>query len=604
MYIFDKIDAYIKGIVEDHLNSTMPVEAAPEKANIIAALRSNPPSEGKIKADYSTNAAMVITKSFRDFNKRIGENVLDTNLPKIASSIADKIKENEYVDSVVVMGGYINIIFRERLWNDVIAEILTAGASFGTCSDKKPGKVNLEFVSANPTGPLHIGHCRGAIIGAALARIMEKAGYDVTKEYYMNDYGVQIHTLLESVQFRYEQLCGHHIGENVPDGCYPGEYITEYSEKLYNEYGRAFENMSADEFYAENKQRAVDAMMDRIRSDLKLLNVEMDVFTSETKLVESNAAERALEFLTQKGYTRIGSLEKPAGNNNSEDDLDDYTPEEHLLFESTRFGDDKDRVLRRANGQLTYFASDIANHKDKFDRGFNELINIFGADHGGYVARLTAAVRAITDDQATLKVLLCQMVSLEKDGVEFKMSKRKGTFILVSDLAEELDIDELKLFMLSRNPDAQMVFDTVKIKEQSKDNIVYYILYAYARTNSLLNRYYEKTGKEFAFDAEKAGFADAYYKNADTAAAVKGLIEKAAEYPNTLLAAAKAYAPNILVDYLKNLAGKFHSLWSSDIKFISDDEDATLANMALVKSVATVLENALGCCGIVPRAKM
>ena len=603
MYVFDKIDAFIKQSVQLFLADYLPSDAEQERETIISTLRSNPPSEGKIKADYSTNAAMVITKSFRDYNKRVGQNVLDTNLPKIANEIAEKIKSNEYVASIAVMGGYINIIFSQQLWCDVVAEILSMGADFGVSEDKKSAKVNLEFVSANPTGPLHIGHCRGAIIGAALARIMEKAGYDVTKEYYMNDYGVQIHTLLESVRFRYEQLCGHHKNEEMPDGCYPGEYITEYARTLYAEFGNAFDGLSADEFYAKNKQRTVDAMMDRIRSDLKLLNVEMDVFTSETKLVESNAAEQAIETLGKKGYTRMGSLEKPAGNNNSEDDLDDYTPEEHLLFESTRFGDDKDRVLRRANGQLTYFASDIANHKDKFDRGFTELINIFGADHGGYVARLNAAVRAVTDDKATLKVLLCQMVSLEKDGVEFKMSKRKGTFILVSDLAQELDIDELKLFMLSRNPDAQMVFDTVKIKEQSKDNIVYYILYAYARTNSLLNRYYEKTGREFAIDPKAAAFSESDYDEA-VGTAVKGLIEKTAEYPNTLLAAAKAYAPNILVDYLKNLAGKFHSLWSSDIKFISDNAEQTYRNMAVVKAVQTVLSNALACCGIEPRAKM
>ena len=602
MYIFDKVDAFITAAVQEYLDATMPTDADVERAAILDALRCNPPSVGKIKADYTTNAAMVATKSFRDYNKRVGSNALDTNMPRIAQELAERIKTYEYCESLAIVGGYINLCFTDAFWRDVVSQILTMGVDFGNCETKKPQKVNLEFVSANPTGPLHIGHCRGAIIGAALARIMQRAGYDVTKEYYMNDYGVQIHTLLRSIQFRYEQLLGRHTGEEMPDGCYPGEYITDFARTLYAEFGDRFADMDEDEFYAVNKQRAVDAMMDRIRSDLRLLNVEMDVFTSETKLVESQAAEKALDFLTAKGYTRVGSLERPAGNNNIEDDVEDYTPEEHLLFESTRFGDDKDRVLRRANGQLTYFASDIANHKDKFDRGFNELINIFGADHGGYVARLTAAVRAVTDDQASLKVLLCQMVSLEKDGVEFKMSKRKGTFILVSDLAQELDIDELKLFMLSRNPDAQMVFDTVKIKEQSKDNVVYYILYAYARTNSLLTKYAEKYG-EFRFDPSRSTYDSSDY-TAEIADDVKGLIEKIAEYPNTLLSAAKSYAPNILVDYLKNLAGKFHSLWSSDIKFITEDKESSYRNIAIIKSLQTVLNNALLCCGIVPRAKM
>ena len=602
MYIFDKVDAFITDTVQDYLKVILPADAEAEYAAIMDSLRCNPPTAGKVKADYTTNAAMVMTKSFRDYNKRVGENVLDTNMPRIAASLADRISTYEYCASLAVMGGYINVCFTDAFWRDVVAQILTMGADFGNCATIKPQKVNLEFVSANPTGPLHIGHCRGAIIGAALARIMERAGYNVTKEYYMNDYGVQIHTLLQSVQFRYEQLLGKHTDEAMPDGCYTGEYITDFSRTLYFTYGDRFADMDADAFYAENKQRAVDAMMDRIRSDLALLNVQMDVFTSETRLVETHAAEKALDLLTSKGYTRIGSLERPAGNNNIEDDIEDYTPEEHLLFESTRFGDDKDRVLRRSNGQLTYFASDIANHKDKFDRGFTELINIFGADHGGYVARLTAAVRAVTDDRASLKVLLCQMVSLEKDGVEFKMCKRKGTFILVSDLAQELDIDELKLFMLSRNPDAQMVFDTVKIKEQSKDNIVYYILYAYARTNSLLTKYAEKYG-EFSYAPDRATYDGSDY-SPEIAEAVKGLIEKIAEYPNTLLSAAKAYAPNILVDYLKNLAGKFHSLWSSDIKFISEDRSASYRNIAIVKALQTVLNNALLCCGIVPRAKM
>lgn len=552
--------------------------------------------------DYSTNVAMVFAKS------------LSKNPMIIAEELAKKFEEIDYIDKVETVKGYINIVFKDYIWEEFLSSINEENGDFGDGEPK--GKVLLEFISANPTGPLHVGHCRGAILGLALAKLLSKAGYDVTKEYYINDYGVQINTLVQSIQFRYEQLNGKHKGEAVPEGCYPGEYLIDFAKKLNEEVGDKYVGLSQDEFYKIVKDSAVNAMMEIIKSNLKLLGLEYDSFVSETALVESKKVDEVLDCLKQKevvvtdedgNETKVpcvyeGILTAPIGKSANEEEQEEArcSTEPQTLFRSTLFGDDKDRVILRQDGSKTYFASDIAYHKDKFDRGYKTLINLFGADHGGYVKRLTSAVEAVTDNQAKLEVVLMQMVSLEKNGVPFKMSKRKGTFVLLSDVAESIDVDELKLFMLSKSADTQMTFDLVKVKEKSKDNLVYYIQYAYARTNSLLKNFKSKFGYDYEFKPEDF---EGFIKNSPKL--MKELVVFMAKYPSIIQLSAEKRAPNVVVDYLKDFASLFHSIWGNGIKLIDEkDEQYTKSMMAFVTSVQNVIGNALDCLGIVPKKVM
>ena len=547
-------------------------------------------------ADFSTNVAMVFAKS-------LGKNPRD-----IALELAERFKAVEYIKEVNVAGAYINIVFTEQIWEQFLSGIVKEQSNFGN-GDKKE-KVLLEFISANPTGPLHVGHCRGAILGLALGNLLKKAGYGVTKEYYMNDYGVQINTLLKSIQFRYEQQFGKHKGEDMPEGCYPGSYLTDYAKSLAKEYGDKFVGINEGEFYASFKQKAIDAMMGIITSDLKLLGLEYDSFVSETDLIKQGKIGEAINVLKGKSavvvgedgqmqtlpYIYEGMLEAPKGGSANEDEQEEsrFSDKLQTLFRSTLFGDDRDRVVLRADGTGTYFASDIAYHKYKYDRGYNAMINIFGADHGGYVKRITSAVDAVSDHNAKLEVVLCQMVALEKDGVPFKMSKRKGTFVLLSDVAKEINVDELKLFMLSKSADTPMVFDLVKIKEKSKDNLVYYIQYAYARTNSVLKNFENKFGYEYTFNEDdlKGFFADA-------PSLVKEICVLMAKYPSVILSASQKRAPNMIVDFLKEIASMFHSIWGTNIKLVCpEDEKHSRSMMAFVTCVKMVIKNALECIAV------
>lgn len=556
----------------------------------------------KTGADFSTNVAMVFAKT------------LGKNPNVIANELAELFNKIDYIKNVQVVNGYINIVFTEQIWEQFLIEVVKSGNLFG--NGEKKDKVLLEFISANPTGPLHVGHCRGAILGLALSNLMSKAGYDVTKEYYMNDFGVQINTLLKSVQFRYEQQFGKHKKESMPDGCYPGEYLIDYAKKLAIEVGDKYVGISEQEFFSCFKSKCVDAMMEIIKSNLKLLGLEFDSFVSETDLINRGKIEESLEFLKQKSavvvdnegkmqelsYIYQGMLDAPKGGSSNEDEQEESRFSDGLqtLFRSTLFGDDKDRVVLRADGSNTYFASDIAYHKDKYDRGFKTLINIFGADHGGYVKRLSSAVDAISEHNAKLEVVLCQMVALEKNGVPFKMSKRKGTFVLLSDVAEAINVDELKLFMLSKSAETQMTFDMVKVKEKSKDNLVYYIQYAYARTNSVLKNFESKFGKKYVFNEQDLkGFMD------DCSGIIKEICVLMAKYPSTILCAAQKRSPNLVVDYLKDFASLFHSVWGTDIKFVNpDDENHSRKMMAFVVCIKNIIKNALDCLTIKAPEKM
>lgn len=559
-----------------------------------------PPSQ--TESDYSTNVAMVFAKVLRK-----SPNV-------IASELAKKIKGIEYVSNVVVVNGYINIKFKDYIWEKLLSDINMEKCNFGNGEPK--GKVLIEFISANPTGPLHVGHCRGAILGLALANLMKKAGYNVTKEYYMNDYGVQINTLLKSIQFRYEQECGNHLNESVPEGCYPGEYLIDYAKSIANKFGNKYVGLSEGEFYTKFKKSAVSAMMNIIISDLKLLGLEYDSFVSETQIVEGGKIQEAIGLLESRtktltnedgwpeicSYVYKGKLDAPIGGSSNEEEQEEsrYSGDLQTLFRSTLFGDDRDRVILRSDGTPTYFASDIAYHKNKYDRGFKTMINLFGADHGGYVKRITSAVDAVSNGEAKLEVVLMQMVNLEKNGIPFKMSKRKGTFVLLSDVAQAIDVDELKLFMLSKSPDTQMTFDLVKVKEKSKENPVYYIQYAYARTNSLLRKFKERFGYDYVFNTnDLQGFVN------NSPKLIKELIVFMAKYPSVILASAEKRAPNMVVDYLREFTSMFHSIWGANIKFVDpNNEDYSRTMMAFTLSVQNIIENALNCMGIEPKREL
>ena len=546
--------------------------------------------------DYSTNVAMVFAK------------VLKKSPMQIAEDLKNEFVKLPYIKEVQTINGFINIIFKNELWDEFLSDVIVLKSKYGTGEPKE--KVLLEFISANPTGPLHVGHCRGAILGLALSNLLKKAGYDVTKEYYVNDYGVQINTLVKSVQFRYLQEFGLHKNESMPEGCYPGLYLVEYAKEFAKKYGDNFINLSEEQFYNKFKKEIVDAMLDIIKSNLRILGLEYDSFVSETDIVEAGKIQNAIQTLKNMSKEVVaedgstinlplvyqGKLDAPIGKSANEEEQEEskYSNQLQTLFRSTLFGDDKDRVILRPDGSSTYFASDIAYHKDKFDRGYSLMVNIFGADHGGYVKRITSAVDAISNHKAQLKVVLCQMVALEKNGEPFKMSKRKGTFVLLSDVAEEINVDELKLFMLSKSPDTQMTFDLVKVKEKSKDNIVYYIQYAYARTNSLLKKYKAVFNEDYVFDKKDL---NNFVENAPKL--LKEIIVFMAKYPSVIQASAKNFAPNMIVDYLKELAGLFHSIWGADIKFIDqNNKEHSRSMMAFVTCVKNVIENALNCIAV------
>ncbi|MBR6779063.1 MAG: arginine--tRNA ligase [Clostridia bacterium] len=596
MDLFKKVDIALLTVIKEYLGDNY--EENSRLANSIKFVI--PPSQ--TDSDYSTNVAMVFAK------------VLRKNPNIIAQELALKIEELDFVHKVDVINGYINITFKDSIWEDFLADINIEKNNFG--NGEKKGKVLLEFISANPTGPLHVGHCRGAILGLALSNLMTKAGYDVTKEYYINDYGIQINTLLKSIQFRYNQLCGKDVNKEVPEGCYPGDYLIDYAKEIFVEHGNKFVNASEKEFYDNFKKPAVNAMMKIITTGLKLLGLEYDSFVSESDIVSAGKIEKAIDCLKSKKFKVLnddgqeeivdiiysGKLDAPIGGSANEEEQEEsrFSDEKQTLFKSTLFGDDKDRVVLRSDGTPTYFASDIAYHKDKYDRGYNTMINLFGADHGGYVKRITSAVDAISDKQAKLEVELMQMVSLEKNGVPFKMSKRKGTFVLLTDVAQSIDVDELKLFMLSKSPDTQMTFDLVKVKEKSKDNLVYYIQYAYARTNSLLNNFKTKFGYDYQFDANDLnGFISKSPK------LIKELTVFMAKYPSVIALSAEKRAPHMVIDYLKEFAAMFHSIWSANIKLVDTENQAyTKSVMAFTMCVQNIIENALNCMGIKPKKQL
>ena len=541
--------------------------------------------------DLASNAAMVLAKP------------LGAKPRELATRIAATLAADSDVDSAEVAGpGFINLRLRPDYWRRVLAAVLAAGDRYGR-SDAGAGRpVNVEYVSANPTGPMHIGHVRGAVVGDALASLLAFAGYAVTREYYINDAGAQVDALARSAYLRYREALGETIGA-IPDGLYPGDYLVPVGRGLAATRGRSLLDMDEAEWLPIVRDETVAAMMALIRDDLALIDVRQDVFFSERSLNDGtrDRVANAIDALAAKGLIYEGTLPPPKGQL-----PDDWEDREQTLFRSTDFGDDVDRPLRKSDGSYTYFASDIAYHYDKYLRGFRDMIDVWGADHGGYVRRMQAAVKAITGGEGGLDVKICQLVRLMRAGEPVKMSKRSGDFVTLRDLVEEVGPDPIRFMMVYRKNDAPMDFDFQKVTEQSRDNPVFYVQYAHARTRSVF--------RQAATEMPQLAVDTASLRQAPldplADAGELGLIRRLAEYPRIVEAAAEAHEPHRIAFFLHELASDLHAHWNRgkelpQLRFINSVEpDSTRARLALVEAVRLVLSSGLAILGVAAPEEM
>ncbi len=539
--------------------------------------------------DIATNAAMVLAKQARMKPRDIA----DSMVPGLEACVG--------VAKVDVAGpGFINMTLDDAFWQSRVKEVLDAGTSYGSSTLGGGEKVNVEYVSANPTGPMHVGHVRGAVFGDALANLLAKVGFDVAKEYYINDAGSQIDTLARSSHLRYLEACGRSIGE-IPEGFYPGDYLKPVGVMLKEKYGDKFLDADESEWLGLFKVDASAAMMDLIRDDLKLLGVEQEVFFSERAMHTDGSIDAAVAALDKLGHLYEGVLEPPKGKL-----PDDWEPRPQMLFKATDFGDDVDRALKKSDGSYTYFGADIAYHFNKYERGFNHQIDIWGADHGGYVKRMKAAVTAISGGEADLDIRLCQLVKLFRDGQPVKMSKRSGNFITLREVVEEVGKDVTRFIMLTRKNDAPLDFDFDKVMEQSKDNPVFYVQYAHARVHSVMKK------AAVAFDG--LDISDAALAGADmsllTNSAEIAMMRALASWPRMVESAAEAHEPHRISFYLYDLASEFHAFWNKgnddlSLRFIIEGDKAiTCARLALIRAVAVVIASGLGIVGVTPVKEM
>jgi arginyl-tRNA synthetase len=541
------------------------------------------PPRDAAHGDLATNAAMVLSKA-------VGEN------PRaLAQKIADRLKGEPDVARVDIAGpGFINLTLGDGFWHARLREMLAAGADYGRSAIGAGRKVNVEYVSANPTGPMHVGHCRGAVVGDTLANLMAFAGFDVTKEYYINDAGAQIDVLGRSVMLRYREALGENIGE-IPAGLYPGDYLKPVAKALLDEYGSGLLGMAEEKALAIVKDRTIDAMMAMIRDDLAALNVKHEVFFSERSLhaEDAKAIRSAITDLTLKGHVYKGKLPPPKGQK-----PEDWEDREQTLFRSTVVGDDIDRPLVKSDGAYTYFAADVAYMKDKYARGFGQLVFILGADHGGYVKRLEALGRALSDGALEITVMLCQMVKLYRDGEPVRMSKRSGEFVTLRDVVDEVGRDPIRFMMLYRKNDAPLDFDFAKVTEQSKDNPVFYVQYASARCHSVFRQAAEQLDGESFDRAALMAAVDALTDEAEIA-----MVRKLAEWPRLVETAALAHEPHRIAFYLYDVASALHALWNRgtdnpDLRFLKvNDPRLTHARLGLVRAVLDVITSGLGLLG-------
>jgi arginyl-tRNA synthetase len=534
--------------------------------------------------DLATNAAMVLSKP------------MGMQPRALADIIINHLREDEDIADVSVAGpGFINIRLSKLYWQRFLASVIREGETYGRSTIGGGRKVNVEYVSANPTGPMHVGHCRNAVVGDSLANVLIAAGYDVTKEYYINDAGSQIDTLARSVFLRYREALGETIGE-IPEGLYPGDYLVPVAQALKTEFGSKLRGMTEAEWMPVIRDRAIDAMMVMIREDLAMLNVHHDVFFSERTLHADGGAliQSAINDLTYKGHVYRGSLPPPKGQA-----AEDWEDREQVLFRSTEVGDDMDRPLMKSDGSYTYFAADVAYFKNKFDRGFSEMVYVLGADHGGYVKRLEAVARAVSNDTAKLTVLLYQLINLYKNGEPFKMSKRSGNFVTLRDVVEEVGADAVRFMMIYRKSTEQLDFDFAKVTEQSSMNPVFYVQYAHARCASVLRQALE-IFPDLEIDTESLAIAA---KSGISDPSELQLVAKLAEYPRLIESAASAMEPHRLPYFLYDLAGVFSAHYNKgrdnpELRFVkANDRELTKARLGLVRAVAAVLKSGLSIIG-------
>ncbi len=554
------------------------IGASPEFAKVTA----EPPRDPS-HGDISSNAAMVLNKAFG-------------KPPRVlAEAIAAKLRMHADIAAVEIAGpGFINLRLEGHVWPRVLEAILAEKSAYGQSKMGGGAKANVEYVSANPTGPLHVGHVRGAVFGDALAQLLVESGYEVTREYYINDAGAQVDVLSRSVYLRYREALGETITE-IPAGLYPGDYLKPVGAALAAEHGRALLDKRQEEWLPIVRATSMRMMMDMIRDDLAALNIKQEVFFSEKSLHESGQVAETIAELRAAGHVYQGSLPPPKG-----EVPEDWEDREQTLFRATDFGDDIDRPLLKSDGSFTYFASDVAYSRNKIRRGYRELIYVLGADHGGYVKRLEAVAAALAGKgKVEVIVRLCQLVKLYRGGEPVRMSKRAGEFVTLREVADEVGPDVVRFMMLFRKNEAPLDFDFAKVTEQSKDNPVFYVQYAHARTCSVIRNAVE--------EGISGGTADF---NLLTDEAELGLIRRLAEYPRLLEAAAQAHEPHRIAFYLFDLAGDFHALWnkgkdSPHLRFIlKEDVNITTTRLAFLAAIRYVLANGLRILGVRPAEEM
>jgi len=578
---------YFSGLVEAALNE-MTTNGSLKDGLSFANVTVEPPRDPS-HGDIATNAALVLSKQ------------ASMNPRALATILAERLETLAEVDTVDIAGpGFINLRVDATFWQARVAEMLALGEAYGDSDMGAAKPYNVEYVSANPTGPMHVGHTRGAVFGDALANLLAKVGYNVAREYYINDAGSQIDVLAKSAYLRYREAHGERI--QIPEGLYPGDYLVGLGRHLKTKYGDRWMNGSSEgDWMPIIRSEATDAMMDLIRDDLEALGIKQDVFFSEKTLHESGRIKELLDVLEERGVVYRGVLEPPKGMK-----PDEWEPREQLLFRATDFGDDIDRPLQKSNGDYTYFAADIAYHYDKYVRGFHHMVNVFGADHSGYVKRLVAGVKAFNED-GKLDVRLCQLVHLFRNGEQVKMSKRSGTFITLREVVDEVGKDVVRFIMLTRKNDAPLDFDYAKVVEQSKDNPVFYVQYANARINSVIrNRAPEMMP---GLDVSDKALMQADMAELSSVSELN-IIKRCAEWPRVVEAAAQAKEPHRIAFYLYDLASDFHALWNqgnvdSGLRFVVEGKEAlSLARLALIRSVAIVLASGLNVLGVKPVEEM
>ena len=579
MNIFADIEKRIVAALEAlKADGTLPADLA------LANIEAMPPRDAS-HGDVASNAAMVLAKPAKMKPR------------DIADALATKLAADPEIAKVAVAGpGFLNISFVPAFWQQAVAAIRTAGAAYGRADIGRGEKVNVEYVSANPTGPMHVGHCRGAVVGDSLANLLAFVGFDVTREYYINDAGGQVDVLARSAFLRYREALGETIGE-IPDGLYPGDYLKPVGTGLADKFGKSLLDKPESDWLAPVRTYALETMMGLIREDLAQLGITHEEFFSERSLTIGNkdVVAETIDDLRKAGHVYQGRLEPPKGEPNP-----DWEDREQTLFRSTAFGDDADRALIKADGSYTYFAPDIAYHKTKWDRGFKRMIDVLGADHAGYKKRLQAAVAAVSGGKAEIDVIFCNLVKLFKDGQPFKMSKRAGTFITVRDVIDEVSRDPIRFMMMYRKNDAPLDFDFAKVTEQSKENPVFYVQMAHARAKSV----FRNAGEVFPDLTETS----AAVANADLGRLSDGgeldMVKKLAFFPVLVAAAARAHEPHRIAFYLYELASSFHGHWARgnetpQLRYIqADDKGLTAARLALVAAHAQVLQAGLAILGV------